>query len=236
MQAMKLRADLQHDCTNGTRYKALRGQVISLAVVAFANVFSFDTAYAQSNDLGSYQGTIKVSGTEVDPQVSYSASLKISLPVTDRDDESITAEFLSGEAPNATVLISQWDEAHTEKSAGSDGKFASYKCKLAAPKEIPMTPTGVLNVDMEGNTHTLSLTLLGTVDIELNCMHSTSGAYKEKKGIALYIGTGFPGMQDGHPLPFSDAAYLNANYTLVPGAAEENSGPIVQEWDLRLTQ
>ncbi len=233
---MKLHADLLSDRTNGTNYKTLRRQVKSLAVVACGCIFSFDATYAQSSDLGSYQGTIKVSGTEVDPQVSYSASLKISLPVTDRDDESITAEFLSGEAPNATVLISQWDEAHTEKSAGSDGKFASYKCKLAAPKEIPMTPTGVLNVDLEEHTHTLSLTLLGTADVELNCVHSTSGAYKEKKGIALYFGTGSPGMQDEHPLPFSDAAHLTANYTLVPGAAEENLGPIVQEWDLRLTQ
>jgi hypothetical protein len=233
---MKLRADLQHDCTNGFMYKALRGQVISLAVVACASVFCFNVTCVQSSDLGSYQGTIKVSGTEVDPQVSYSASIQINLPVTDRDDESITAEFLSGEAPNATVLISQWDEAHTEKSAGSDGKFASYKCKLSAPKEISMTPTGVLNVDMEDNTHMLSLTLLGTVDVELDCVHSTSGAYKEKKGVALYVGTGSPGMQYEHPLPISDAAHLTAKYTLVPGAAEENLGPIVQEWDLRLTR
>ena len=233
---MKLYVDLQHDSTTGTRYKVLRGQAITVAVVACASAFSFAATYAQSSDLGSYQGTIKVSGTEVDPQVSYSASLKISLPVTDRDDESITAEFLSGEAPNATVLISQWDEAHTEKSAGSDGKFASYKCKLHAPKEIPMTPTGVLNVNLEDNTHMLSLTLLGTVDVELDCVHSTSGAYKKTKGIALYIGTGSPGMQYEHPLPISDAAHLSANYTLVPGAAEENLGPIVQEWDLRLTQ
>ncbi len=233
---MKLHADLQSDRTNATRYKTLRRQIIRLAVVACACVFGFDATYAQSSELGSYQGTIKVSGTEVDPQVSYSASLTISLPVTDRDDESITAEFLSGEAPNATALISQWDEAHTEKSAGSDGKFASYKCKLTAPKEIPMTPTGVLNVDLEKNMHTFSLTLLGTVDVELNCVHSTSGAYKKRKGVALYIGTGSPGMQDEHPLPFSDAVHLTARYTLVPGAAEENLGPIVQEWDLRLTQ
>ena len=232
---MKLHADFQKDRANGTRYRTLHRHRICLIVVACASVFSFDATYAQSSDLGSYQGTIKVSGTEVDPQVSYSASVEISLPVTDRDDDSITAEFLSGEAPNATVLISQWDESHTEKSAGSDVKFASYKCKLAAQQEIPMTPTGVLYADLEDKTHTLSLTLLGTVDVELDCVHSTSGAYKEKKGIMLYTGTGSPGMQDEHPLPFSDAAHLTAKYTLVPGAAEGNLGPIVQEWDLRLT-
>jgi hypothetical protein len=66
---------------------------------------------------------------------------------------------------NATASISYWDEAHTEKSAGADGKFASYTCKLAALKEIPMTPAGVLNVDLEQKTHTLSLILPGTVDV-----------------------------------------------------------------------
>jgi len=233
---MKFYVGLQHDHTTRIRYKTLRRKAIAIAVVAAASICHFGPAYAQSNDLGVYQGTIKVSGTEIDPAVSYSASVKINLPVTNRDDESISAEFFSGEAPNATVLLSSWDEAHTEKSAGADGKFASYKCKLAAPKEIPMTPTGVLNVDLEHNTHTLSLTLLGTVDVELNCVHSTSGAYKKKAGVALYIGTGAPGMQFEHPLPLTDAAHLTANYTLVPGTAQENLGPIVQEWDLRLTQ
>ncbi len=52
----------------------------------------------------------------------------------------------------------------------------------------------------------------------------------------LYVGTGAPGMQYQHPLPFTDAAHLTANYTLVLNPAETNSGPIVQEWDLRLTQ
>jgi hypothetical protein len=183
--------------------------------------------------------------------VSKSASVEINLPVTQRDDDSLSAEFLSGEAPNATVVISTWEQAHTEKSAGADGRFASYKCRLAAPKEIPMTPTGVLDVDLEQNTYTLSLTLLGTVDVELDCVHSTSGAYKKKTGLGLYVGTGTPGMQFEHPLSFTDASQLTANYTLLPGAAQpgaaqpgaaqpgtahENLGPIVQEWDLRLSQ
>jgi len=207
-----------------------------VAVVTCASICVFGLAHAQSNDLGTYQGTIKVSGTEIGPEVSYSASIKISLPVTQRDDESISSEFFSGEAPDATVSITQWDEAHTEKSAGSDGKFASYKCKLTAPTEIPMTPTGVLYVDLEQKMHMLSLTLLGTVDVDLNCVHSTSGAYQKKKGVMLYIGTGVPGMQHEHPLPFTDAGQLTASYTLVPDPAETNSGPIVQDWDLRLTR
>ena len=233
---MKPFVDLQHDYTTRPRQKKLRAAVIGAAIVTCACLAAFGTAHAQSNDFGAYVGTIKVSGTEIDPQVSYSASIKVNLPVTERDDESITADFYSGESPNATAVISQWTEAHTEKSAGSDGKFASYSCKLAAPKEIPMTQTGMLNVDLEQNVHTLSLVLLGTVDIELDCVHSTSGAYTDNKGVAIYIGTGVPGMQWEHPLPISDAGHLAASYTLVPGAAEENLGPIVQEWDLQLTQ
>jgi hypothetical protein len=88
--------DLQDDQTTRARPKTLRLRAICVVIVAC--ICGFGTAYSQSSDLGAYQGTIKVSGTEVDPQVSYSASVEISLPVTDRDDDSITAEFLSGEA------------------------------------------------------------------------------------------------------------------------------------------
>jgi hypothetical protein len=38
-----------------------------------------------------------------------------------------------------------------------------------------------------------------------------------------------------NPLPITDAAHLAARYTLVVGQLEPNLGPIVQEWDLRLT-
>ena len=65
-------------------------------------------------------------------------------------------------------------------------------------------------------------------------MNSRSGAYKKKEGIALYIGTGGPGVQT--MLPFSDAARLTENYTLMPTADTKGKyGPIVQEWDLRLS-
>jgi len=226
----------QHDRITRTRQKTLLAPAIGALATVLVCICSSGLAHAQASDLGSYQGTIKVSGTEIDPQVSYSASIKVSLPVTQRDGESINSEFYSGEAPDATVLISQWDVAHTEKSAGSDGKFASYSCKLSAPKEIPMTAEGVLNVDLEKNVHMLSLVLLGTVDIELDCVHSSSGAYVKKTGILLYVGTGVPGQHYEHPLPIADAGHLAASYTLVPGDANENLGPIVQEWDLRLTQ
>lgn len=222
---------------HGTRFwQTWRGPLVSVAVVTCSSICGFDLALAQSDQLGSYQGIIKVSGTQTGPEVSYQASIKISLPVTDRDDDSIDAEFYSGEAPLATVTITQWDEAHTEKSPGLDGKFASYTCKLAGPKEISMTPTGVLNVDLEQQVHMLSLTLLGTSEVEFDCVHSHSGPYKRKKSLVLYVGTGTPGMQFEHPIAFTDAAHLTANYTLVTNPAETNAGPINQEWDLQLSQ
>jgi hypothetical protein len=104
---------------------------------------------AQSGKLGAYAGTINVSGTEVSPQVTYRATIKINLPVTERDGSSITSDFITEDAPNASVLVSQWDSSFKEKSADSDGKFSSWSCTLATPVEIPMKPTGILNVDLK---------------------------------------------------------------------------------------
>ena len=64
----------------------------------------------------------------------------------------------------------------------------------------------------------------------------THWAVQAKKGIILYAGTGIPGMQFKHPMPFTDAAHLTATYTLVTDSNQTNAGPIVQEWDLRLAQ
>lgn len=210
-------------------------QVMVLTVVA--GVCGPRPVGAQPGDLGVYSGTIELSGTRVDPQVSYRASAKVVLPVSDRDDSSITAEFLSGEAPNARVSISEWEESHTEKFADMDGKFNSWKCSLAAPAEVEMTTTGVLNVDLDAKTHMLSVTFLSTETLAFNCVHSRSGPYQKDEGIVLSGGTGLPGMQWEHPLPFSDPARLSAKYTLMPTAdTKDEYGPIVQEWDLRLTR
>lgn len=214
----------------------MRKSLVAAIIAAGACLGGVGVAHAQSSGLGAYVGTVKVSGTEVDPAVSYSATIEVRLPVTDRDDDAINAEFYNGEAGDATAVVSTYTQAYTEKSVGSDGKFASWKCKLAAPQEIPMTQTGVLNVDLEQNVHMLSLTLLATADIKLDCVHSTSGAYVKNTGISLYVGTGAPGMHYENPLPITDASRLAATYTLVVGDLEPNLGPIVQEWDLRLTE
>jgi hypothetical protein len=194
-------------------------------------------AQAQQGKLGAYTGTIKLSGTEVSPKVVYVAVAKVVLPVTERSASSVTAEFLAGEAPNATVQIVQWDSSYTEKSPDSGGQYNSWSCTLAAPVEIPMTTTGVLNVDLKKKTHSMSVTLLSTKDVAFNCKHSRSGAYKKTAGIALTFGTGAPGAQGETQLPFTDPARLTARYTLMPNAETKGQyGPIVQEWDLRASR
>jgi hypothetical protein len=205
---------------------------VALATLALCPVW----LHAEAGKLGSYAGTINVSGTEIDPKVTFRASAKVSLPISESKTSSLSAEFLAGEAPNASVLISQWDMSYKEKSAGSDGKFSSWSCKLAEPVTIPMSATGVLDVDLKAKKHALSLTLLATKEVAFNCLHSRSGPYKKKQGIALYIGTGAPGAHYETQLPFTDQARLSASYTLMPTAATKQYGPIVQEWDLRLTK
>ena len=208
---------------------------LALAVAAMACTGLTSIATAQSKNLGTYTGTFEVSGTEFGPEVTYRASVKVSLPVSTRSGSSIEAEFLAGEAPNATVLIKQWDESHTEKSKDSGGQFNSYTCSLAGPTEIPMSATGVLNVNLADKKHALSLTLLSTKEVAFDCKNSRTGPYKWKKGIALTLGTGAPGMHFETQLPFSDASHLTAKYTLKPTAATKGKyGPVVQEWDLKL--
>ena len=208
-----------------------------MAIAAFACIFGPAGALAQAGKLGTYTGTIEVTGTELSPKVSYRAYVKVNLPVSSRKADAISAEFLSGEAPDAIVKISQWDISHTEKFADSGGQFNSYTCALAAPVEIPMSATGVLDVNLKARTHALSLTLLSTKDIAFNCKNSRSGAYKNKQGVVLVIGTGAPGAQHEKQLPFTDAARLTAKYTLMPtNETKGQYGPIVQEWDLQLAR
>lgn len=203
-------------------------------VLLLSALVPWGAAGAQPGRLGSYAGTIEVSGTQHGPEVAYRARVKVSMPVSQREDSRIVAEFLAGEAPNASVLVSQWDSFHREKSADSGGQFNTETCKLAQPVEIPMSATGVLSVDLEKKRHAFSLVLLSMRDVAFDCVHSRSGASKKKHGIALTLGTGVPGMQDASPVPFGDPGQLAAKYTLVPaGGLEREYGPIVQAWDLK---
>ncbi len=186
---------------------------------------------------GVYSGSITVAETLNLPNLKLTsrATAKVTLPVTERASSSISAEFLSGEAPAASVQIAQWDTFQKESSADSGGQFNVTTCALAVPVEIAMTPTGVLNVDLKAKKYSLSIVLLSTKDVAFNCTHSRSGAFKKKAGIAMVIGTGAPGMQSMNPLPFTDSARLSGKYTLMPTSDTKGEhGPIVQEWDFRL--
>ena len=157
------------------QHNLIRSPVTSLparviAIVALAYAFGSGGVHAQAGKHGAYTGTIEITGTEISPKVSYRASAKVNLPVSSHKADAVTAEFLAGEAPDAIVKISQWDISHTEKSADSGGQFNSYTCALAVPVEIPMSATGVLDVNLKARTHALSLTLLSTKDIAFNCL------------------------------------------------------------------
>jgi hypothetical protein len=208
----------------------------TVATLALLCAYSISSVQAQSK-LGVYSGSINVSEALNRPNLRLTsrATVKVNLPLTERNSSSLSAEFLSGEAPAASVQITQWDTFHKESSADSGGQFNTSACSLAAPVEIPMTPTGVLNVDLRAKKHSLSIVLLSTQDVAFNCTHSRSGAFKKKMGLALLIGTGTPGMESMNPLPFTDPARLSAKYTLMPTSdAKGEHGPIVQEWDFRL--
>lgn len=226
----------QYGKYNSTPRDSLTRALFGIAMVAGALATWSPAALAQTGKFGAYTGTINVSGTATGPSANYRAVVKIALPVTSRNADTITAEFLAGEAPNASVQIAQWDESHKASSPDSDGKYSSWTCTLAKPVELAMTPTGVLEVDLRAKKHMLSLTLLATKDdVAFNCVNSRSGAYKKKKGLSLYIGTGAPGMQNEAPQPFIDAANLSARYTLKPSAGT-GFGQIDQQWDFRLTR
>ena len=193
-------------------------------------------AAAQSKKLGAYTGTVSLSGTQMGPEVKYAATVTLAMPITSRSDGRENGEFLTNEAPNGKVLLTQWNESYTQATAGADGKFSSYQCALAKPVEVPVSVTGVLDIDLKAKRHAFSVTVLSLKDFKLDCVSSRSGPYKKDMGLALSMGTGIPGEHYKTPLPFADVARLAAKHTLVPtGELKKTHGPIVQEWDFKRT-
>jgi hypothetical protein len=209
------------------------GRAIAVALtIACAGVSAASAAQA---NLGSYVGTIELESAQ--PTLTYKARVKAAMPVSERKASAINAEFAAGEAPNATVAISRWDTFSREKSADSGGQFNTVSCSLAAPVEIPMSATGVLEVDLAKKRHAFSLILVSLRDIALNCTHSRSGPFKKKTGIALAMGTGVPGQHFENPLPFADPTQLSGSYRLDPAkAGVKEYAPIDQTWQLKLAQ
>lgn len=219
-----------------TLFQSLRHPMSTLFAGATLTVM-IAAGNAEAKNLGSYVGSIELSGTEAGPEVKYKARVNLNLPISERKDGSLSADFLAGEAPNGTLLLSQWDESYTQKSPGSDGKFSSYTCALAAPVEVPIAVTGVLDVDLKSKRHAFSITILSQKDVQLKCNSSRTGPYKKGSGLALTMGTGVPGEHYKTMLPFTDAARLQGKHTLIPGADTKGKyGPISQEWDFKLAQ
>jgi hypothetical protein len=204
--------------------------------LAFIAVAFLASAHAQGRH-GAYTGTFEVSGSERDPQVTYKATVKVNLPVTKRTADAIEADFLAGEG-TATVKVTQYEYFSRQKSADSSGHFQETKCSLAGAMEVPASAMGVVNVDLRKKKYDMSVTITPLKEIALNCT-STRGTPKFKKnhGIGMALGTGAPGMQSEKAQPLSDPARLAAKFTM--DAATQSGGavgPVVQEWDLKLSQ
>ena len=201
-----------------------------------AAALALPAAQAQTKN-GAYVGTFEVAGSERSPQVTYKATVTVSLPVTKRTADAIEADFLAGDA-TAKVKVTQYEFFSREKSADSSGHFQEIKCSLAGPMEVPAMAMGVLNVDLRKKKYDMSLVITPMKEVALNCT-STRGTpkYKKNQGVGMALGTGAPGMQSQSPQTFSDPARLTAKFTMDAAAASGGAiGPVVQEWDLKLTQ
>lgn len=195
------------------------------------------TQAQESKGHGAYTGTFEASGSERDPKVTWKATVKVNLPVTKRTADMIEADFLAGEAPPATIKVTQWDYFHREKSADSSGTFVETQCSLARAVEVPAMVMGVLNADLRKKVYSMSLSLVSTGEIALNCSSTRQKSFTKRQAIGFALGTGAPGMQSESPQPLSDPAHLAAKFTMDPSEQSGGAaGPVVQEWDLKLTQ
>ena len=131
---------------------------------AFACTFGSGGVHAQAGQLGAYIGTIQVTGTEISPKVSYRASVKVNLPVSSRKADAVSAEFLAGEAPDATVMISQWNISHTDKFAQPTGYGLKTSATHIDSKAIVHYSTNCQSTHCEDITMaTLTVTARGQV-------------------------------------------------------------------------
>jgi hypothetical protein len=201
-----------------------------------AAALAMNGAQAQTKH-GAYVGTFEASGSERDPKVAWKGTIKVNLPLTNRTAEMIEADLLAGDGPPATIKVTQWDYFHREKSADSSGTFVETRCALAAPMEVPATVTGVLNADLKKKNYSMSLTLMSQKPITLSCSSTRQKSFRKTQGIAIALGTGAPGTQWQAAQPLHDPARLAAKLTMDASAASGGQiGPVVQEWDLKLTQ
>lgn len=220
----------------GGRSRMPRGwpkHALALALAACAGLSSA----AQGSKLGVYSGTVVVSGTELGQEnVTFGASVKISLPLTSANKNSAMAELDDVDKPSAMATITQWDVVGKDSVADSAGKISTWTCSLGAPTEVPMSGGGTLNLDYRAKTHSMFIALVARKTVPLTCVNSRTGPYKKDLVVSLFFGTNEPDVQPWKELPFKDAAQLTASYRLVPvSQMKGRNGPLDQKWDLRLT-
>jgi hypothetical protein len=219
-----------------TRKRSMeRTAFVIAAAVACAGIQS--AAHAQSGKLGAYTGVVSVAGAAIEKhsKVDFRATIKVSLPVTSRNEGSTRAEADDVDKPSATATITQWELEARNASPDSDGKITSWKCSLVAPTEVPMNASGALDVDHRTKKHSMFVALVAAKPIPLKCVNSRSGAYKQSESVSLFFGTSEPDLMPANALPFADPARLTAKYKLVPaGSMKGQYGPVDMEWDLRL--
>jgi hypothetical protein len=206
-----------------------------LACALAGAVLAAPDAPAQSKQ-GAYAGTFEATGSERDPKVAWKATIKVNLPVTKRTADAIEVDVFTGDGPPALVKLTQYDYFYREKSADSSGTFVETRCALPAPVEVPAMTVGTLFVDLRKKNYAMSLVLTSTKDITLACSSTRQKSFRKTQGIAIALGTGAPGMQGQKPQALTDPARLAAKFTMDAAAASAGEfGPVVQEWDLRLT-
>ena len=66
--------------------RRLTTNLVIVGVIALALAFASAIASAQpKKSLGAYVGTINVSASEISPKVNYRATIKVNLPLTEKD-------------------------------------------------------------------------------------------------------------------------------------------------------
>lgn len=207
-----------------------------LAVLACAALLPA-AALAQGK-LGSYTGTVKVSGSEfgTTSRVAFAGDVKIALPITSSSDGGATAQVDDVDKPSATARITRWDSEGRNAGPDADGKVTTWKCSLAAPVEVPMNASGVMHVSRTTKKYSMFVGMAARKPVQLDCVNSRTGPYKKAETMGLFFGTNEPGVAPME-LPYTDPARLAAKHRLVPIAQMKGRfSPLEQEWDLRLAK
>lgn len=194
--------------------------------------------WGQTGKYGTYEGTIKISGTQTGgktKQVKYGATIKINIPVNDGRTTSAVLDISDVSTPSATVTITQWDLEERNASPDSDGKITSWKCQLAGPATVPMMASGVLNLNHRGKNYSMFVSLVGMEEVPLKCVNSRTGPYNKAEAMGFFFGTSELDVIPPVELPLTNAARIAANHTLVPVSAMKGQyEPQQQEWELVL--